>query len=128
VLNSGNDRCEIKVTEGAIPSCGVSSDLCHPSCPANDNSSGGGGNGVGGISGGDGSSKNVNPTDSEGATAGNGNEEKNWTPIVAWILAVAGVVALAGVTYKVVARKNATAAALAEGDAASLSSVDTPLA
>jgi hypothetical protein len=48
--------------------------------------------------------------------------------VVASILGVAGVVALAGVTYKVVAQKNAAAAAAATGgDAASLSSVDTPL-
>jgi hypothetical protein len=47
--------------------------------------------------------------------------------VVASILGVAGVVALAGVTYKVVAQKNAAAAAATGGDAASLSSVDTPL-
>jgi hypothetical protein len=57
----------------------------------------------------------------------NGNE-RNWKAVVASIIAVVGVVALAGVTYKVVARKNAATAAAAGGDAASLSSVDTPLA
>jgi hypothetical protein len=122
VLKSGNDRCEIEVTEGAVPSCGVTSDLCHPSCPADDSSSSGGGNGGAGDS-----SKNVNPTELDGAAAANDNE-KNWKPVVASILGVAGVVALAGVTYKVVAQKNAATAAAAGGDAASLSSVDTPLA
>jgi hypothetical protein len=47
--------------------------------------------------------------------------------VVASILGVAGVFALAGVTYKVVAQKNAAAAASAVGDASSLSSVETPL-
>jgi hypothetical protein len=124
VLKSGNDRCEIQVTEGAIPNCGVSSDLCHPSCPADDSSSGGskGGDRI------DGGSKSVNndPITSQGASAGDGRT-KSWTPIVASILGVAGVVALAGVTYKVVAQKNAAAAAAAGEDAASLSSADTPL-
>ena len=127
VLKSGNDRCEIQVTEGAIPNCGVSSDLCHPSCLADDSSSGGSDGGIGGNEGG-GGSKNVNNDlgASQGASDGDGNK-KSWTPVVASILGVAGVVALAGVTYKVVAPKNAAAAAATGGDAASLSSVDTPL-
>jgi hypothetical protein len=129
VLTSGNDRCDIKVTEGAVPSCGVSSDLCHPSCPADDssisgiigNSGGSGGNGVG-------SSENVNPTDSQGEPAVYGSK-KRWKPVVASILGVAGVIALAGVAYTVVAQNNAAAAEAATGgDAASLSSIDTPLA
>jgi hypothetical protein len=120
VLMSGNDRCDIEVTEGAVPRCGVSSDLCHPSCPADDSSSGGGDNG-------DGSSKNVNPTDYQGEPAAN-DRKKNWKPVIASILGVAGVIALAGVAYKVVAQKNAAAASGAGEDAASLSSIDTPLA
>jgi hypothetical protein len=128
VLKSGNDRCEVEVTEGTVPSCGVTSDLCHPSCPADDSSSSGGGNGGGGNGGAGDSSKNVNPTELDGAAAAANDNEKNWKPVVASIIGVAGVVALAGVTYKVVAQKNAAAAAAAGGDSASLSSVDTPLA
>ena len=36
LFKAGNDRCEIQVTEGAIPNCGVSNDLCSPSCPADE--------------------------------------------------------------------------------------------
>jgi hypothetical protein len=117
VLKSGNDRCEIEVTEGAVPSCGVSSDLCHPSCAADDSSSR--------VSGGIGSSKNLNSGQASGAD-GN-NSTKSWKPVFASILGVAGVVALAGVTYKVVAQRNIAAAAAAEGDASSLWSLDTPI-
>ena len=49
VIKAGNDRCEIQVTEGAIPNCGVSNDLCSPSCPADDGDErGGNGGGNGG--------------------------------------------------------------------------------
>jgi hypothetical protein len=91
VLKTGNDRCEIEVAEGAVPSCDVSSDLCHPSCPADDSSSGGGGKGGG-------SSRNVNPTELEGTPAVTDKNRKSWNPVVASTLGVAGVVALAGVT------------------------------
>jgi hypothetical protein len=134
VFKAGNDRCEIQVTEGAVPNCGISSDLCHPSCPAVDSSSSGGdigGNGsTGGNSGngGNGSGpKNLN-NDPDAGSAGDGSESnKSWIPVVASILGVAGVFALAGVSYKVVAEKNAAASAAAVGDALSLSSADTPL-
>jgi hypothetical protein len=129
VLKSGNDRCEIEVTEGPVLSrCGVSSDLCHPSCPADDSSiSGGGGGSSGGGGGGGGSSKNVNPTELKDSLDENGST-KSWKDVAASILGLAGAVALAGVTCMVVAQKNAAAAAAAGEDAASLSSVDTPLA
>jgi hypothetical protein len=152
VFKAGNDRCEIQVTEGAIPNCGVSSDLCHPSCPADDSSSSGGGNGSNGGNGGNGGSSNSGggngSTGGSGDNSGNGDgptnlntdpaeskvasgseSNKSWVPIVASILGVAGVVALAGVTYKVVAQQNAAAAAAAAagGDWSSLSSADTPV-
>jgi hypothetical protein len=69
----------------------------------------------------------VNPTESEGAPAVYGSK-KSWKLVIALILGVVGVIALAGVTYKVVADKNTASAAFAGGDAALLSSVDTPLA
>jgi hypothetical protein len=105
----------------------ISSNLCHPSCPAHDSSSPSSVGGIGswGNGGGGGSSKNVNPTEVDAVPDINGSK-KSWKPVVASILGVAGVVALAGVTYKVVAQKNAATAA--GGDELSLSSVDTPLA
>ena len=146
VFKAGNDRCEIQVTEGAVPNCGVSSDLCHPSCPADDSSSSiGGGNGsTGGNSGNGGSSsgggnggngvgpKKLNSDPDAGSARDGSQSSKSWTPMVASIVGVAGVVALAGVTYKVVAQKNAAAAAAAAaaasvGDASSISSADTPI-
>jgi hypothetical protein len=149
VFKAGNDRCEIQVTEGAIPNCGVSSDLCHPSCPADDSSSSVGGNGSsggngsnggnssngsssssgGGKGGNEGGPKKLN-NDPEAGSVGDGSQSnKSRTPVVASIVGVAGMVALAGVTYKVVAQKNAAAAAAAAlgGDASSISSADTPL-
>jgi hypothetical protein len=126
VLKSGNDHCEIQVIEGAIPNCGVPSDLCHPSCGANDGSS----RGVSGVNGiGNSRSKNVHndPVTLQNASAGDGSQ-RNWTVMVASILGVAGVVGLVGVMHKIVAQMNAAAAAAAVGgDAASISSVDTPL-
>jgi hypothetical protein len=112
VFKAGNGRCEIQMTEGAIPNCGVSSDLCHPSCPADDSSSSGGGNGGNGNNGGGPKKLNNDPAESKVASGSKSN--KRWTPVVASILGVAGVVALAGVTYKVVAQKNAAAAAAVE--------------
>ena len=131
VFKAGNDRCEIQVLEGAIPNCGISSDLCHPSCPADDTSSSGAGNGGNGSNGGNSGSNSGGPKKLSNEPAESGvtsgpESNKSWTPVVASILGVAGVVALAGVTYKVVAQQNAVAAA-AGGDASSISSVDTPL-
>jgi hypothetical protein len=122
VFKAGNDRCEIQVTEGAIPNCGVSSDLCHPSCPADDSSSGSGQGSNGGNGGGP---KKLNNDPAELEVTSGSESNKSWTPVVASILGVAGVVALAGVTYKVVAQKNAAAAAAAlVADAFSISSAD----
>jgi hypothetical protein len=108
VFKAGNDRCEIQVSEGAIPNCGISSDLCHPSCPADDTSSSGAGNGGNGSNGGNGGSNSGGPKKLSNEPAESGvtsgpESNKSWTPMVASILGVAGVVALAGVTYKVVA-------------------------
>ena len=144
VFKAGNDRCEIQVTEGAVPNCGVSSDLCHPSCPADDSSggAGAGGNnsngGNGGSSSGAGSGgnsgtgdgpKKLNNDPAESGVASGSESSRIWVPIVASILGVAGVVAIAGVSYKVVVQQTAAAAAAVSvgGDSSSLSSADTPV-
>jgi hypothetical protein len=122
VFKAGNDRCDIQVTEGAIPNCGVSSDLCHPSCSAGDSSSSSGGGNGGNVGG----PKKLNSDPDAGSAEDGSKSKKSRIPMVASIVGVAGVVALAGVTYKVVAQKNSAAAALG-GDASSISSADTPL-
>jgi hypothetical protein len=125
VFKAGNDRCDIQVTEGAVPNCGVSSDLCHPSCSAGDSSSSSSGGNIG--SGGNvGGPKKLNSDPDAGSAVDGSESKKSRIPKVASIVGVAGVVALVGVTYKVVAQKNSAAAALG-GDASSISSANTPL-
>jgi hypothetical protein len=113
------------MTEGAIPNCGVSSDLCHPSCAADDSSISVGGNGSTGGNSGNGSSstsgsgkgvngggpKKLNNNPDAGSVGDGSRSNKRRTPMVASIVGVAGMVAL--VTYKVIAQKNAAAAAAA---------------
>jgi hypothetical protein len=127
VIKAGNDRCEIKVTEGAIPNCGISDDLCSPSCPADDYSgNGGGGNGGGGGgNNGGGNNKAVNDPSTETASAADnsGSSEKNLGAILGSVGALCAVGVIAGVAYQAI-KKGGSAAA----DDASMSSVDTPIA
>jgi hypothetical protein len=118
VIKAGNDRCEIQVTEGAIPNCGVSNNLCSPSCPADD-TDGGGGNGGGGNNGG-GNNKAVNDPSTETASATDSGGSSNLGPILGSVGAVCAVGVIAGVAYHTVKKSGA--------DGASLSSVDTPIA
>ena len=123
VLKAANDRCEIVVTEGAVPNCGISSDLCHPSCPSTDGGSGGGGsnNGAGPPE----ATTSETPESQTKAAPTVEAGSKNVPAIAGSLIAVAAVAAAAGIVHRVVSTKNAAAA---EGDGASLSSVDTPLA
>jgi hypothetical protein len=118
VLKASNVRCEIEVTKGAIPNCGVSSDLCHPSCPAgddNDSKNGGGGK--------SGPPKANDPvTETETTPLASGASEGNGRVIGASLGAVAAVAILAGVAYRVVTKQDAAA------DGASLSGTDSPMA
>mmetsp|Transcript_11603 Transcript_11603/g.21058 ORF Transcript_11603/g.21058 Transcript_11603/m.21058 type:complete len:379 (+) Transcript_11603:324-1460(+) len=125
VIKAGNDRCEIKVTEGALPNCGVSGDLCSPSCPAdNEGDNNGGGNNVGGNNGG-GNNKAVNDpsTETTSATVDGGSSERNLGAILGSVGALCAVGAIAGVAYQM-AKKGGSAGA----DGASMASTDTLIA
>jgi len=102
VLKAANNRCEIEVT----PNCGISSGLCHPSCPAG-NDEGGSSNG-----GGNGSvpPEATTPTSQTKTVPSAETASKNIPAIAGSVVAVAAVVAAAGVVYRVVSKKNAAAA------------------
>jgi hypothetical protein len=92
VIKAGNDRCEIQVSEGAIPNCGVSNMLCSPSCPADEGNGGGGNSGKG-------ENKVIN---SEAGSDPNANDsDKNPALIYDPIGGVYGFAAIAGIIYAV---------------------------
>jgi hypothetical protein len=92
VIKAGNDRCEIQVSEGAIPNCGVSNELCSPSCPADEGNGGGGNSGKG-------ENKAIN---SEAGSDTNANDsDKNPALICDPIGGVYGFAAIAGIIYAV---------------------------
>jgi len=123
VLKAANDRCEIEVTDGAIPNCGFSSDLCHPSCSAGSGSDNNNGGGDGGNNGGGGGPPQANDpvAKSDLVNGTEGTSNKNALISASFAAAIA-VAAIAGVAYRVVSKRNAAA------DGASLSSAGTPLA
>ena len=122
VFKAGNDRCEIQVTEGSIPNCGVSNDLCSPSCPADDGDGNNGGGNNGGGNGG-GNNKAVNDPSPASATNIGESSESNLGAILGSIGAVCAVGVIAGVAYHAVKKSGAAGV-----DGASLSSLDTPIA
>ena len=119
VFKAGNDRCEIQVTEGSIPNCGVSNDLCSPSCPAD----GGDGNGGGG-GGNNGGGKNKAIDVDAGSDKNINDSSKNPARIYGPIVGVFGVAAIAGIVY-VMAKKKVPS--VVGGDEISRSSADTSL-
>jgi hypothetical protein len=115
VIKAGNDRCEIQVSEGAIPNCGVSNELCSPSCPADEGNGGGGNSGKG-------ENKAIN---SEAGSDTNANDsDKNPALICDPIGGVYGFAAIAGIIYAVSKKE---VPVLVGGDEFSTSSIDTSL-
>jgi hypothetical protein len=112
VLKADNDRCEIEVTDGAIPNCGLSNHLCSPSCPSDDDN---GDERNGG--------KDSNKVIESGA--GSDTSVNEFPPrIYGPIVGVFGFAAIAGVVY-VVAKKKVPSTV--GGDEFSTSSAGTSL-
>jgi len=102
VLKAANDRCEIEVTEGAIPNCGVSLIFLIRPVPLAMHDEGGSSNG-GGNGGGSSPPEATTPTSQAKTVASADAGSKNNTPVIAGsVVAVAAVAAAAGVVYRVV--------------------------